>query len=198
MYCLLETPYLQKLPRNCCHGDDRSAANPKTFNPLFVQACRSKGRPLAGFVWCPSFGRSLNFTQSQKRVFVPDQRVLQLRGTCFSAILAFISCPPSRFNTTFLLWIPYDTRQSCCGVSMVTSSLSLLMFPMSNFLLSVRAFLCFREASHSCCKSLVYVNVCVCVGVCVLNGLASLLVIMSCSMVSICRGAGWGGGMTAR
>lgn len=44
--------------------------------------------------------------------------------------------------------------------------------------------------SNLCCKSLVYVTVCASVRAraCVLNGLAGLLVIMSYSMVSICRG----------
>lgn len=80
----------------------------------------------------------------------------------------------------------------CRGVSIMTSLLSLLLLPISLFfLLSVRVcFLCFRRVSNPCCKSLVYVMLCVCVHarVCVLNGLAGLFVIMSCSMVSICWG----------
>lgn len=58
------------------------------------------------------------------------------------------------------------------------------------FSLYVCVFLCFRRVSNPCCKSLVYVMLCVCVhaSVCVLNGLAGLFVIMSCSMVSICWG----------
>lgn len=74
----------------------------------------------------------------------------------------------------------------------MTSLLSLLLLPISlSFLLSVCVcFLCFRRVSNPCHKSLVYVMLCVCVHarVCVLNGLAGLFVIMSCSMVSICRG----------
>lgn len=31
------------------------------LNSAFVHTCRSKGRPLWGFAWCPSFGHSLNF-----------------------------------------------------------------------------------------------------------------------------------------
>lgn len=79
------------------------------FNSAFVHTCRSKGRPLRGFAWCPSFGHSLNFlcltlkaslTAAGKVDFLSALKIYH-----HGSALEFLH---------LLLTFPCDMCQSCC------------------------------------------------------------------------------------